>query len=123
MSKTKANAEIRTPLDEVASFELSYKNLSIGHLELQDGNWRFYYSEEFKSQDVIKPLIDFPNQNKTYSNKELWPFFSYRIPGLSQPAVKEIIKKEAIDSGNEVALLKKFGKYSIFNPFLLIPEY
>ena len=67
-------------------------------------------------------LIDFPDTNKTYRSDELWPFFLSRIPGLSQPAVKELLRKEKINEDDEAALLKRFGKTSITSPFTLVPE-
>ena len=61
-----------------------------------------------------------PDLDKVYKKETLWPFFLVRIPGLKQPAIKEIIEKENIDSQNEAALLKRFGKHSISNPYELI---
>jgi HipA-like protein len=103
-------------------FGLGYKELEIGTLTFKDGEWVFRYSEEFKSQDEIQPLIDFPDKNKTYRSDELWPFFLSRIPGLSQPAIKELLRKEKISEDDEAALLKRFGKTSITSPFTLVPE-
>jgi hypothetical protein len=31
------------------------------------------------------------------------------------------MKEDEIDKNNEVALLKKFGRFSIYNPFMLNP--
>jgi len=111
--------DISTPTDENASFRLMYKDLLIGTLQIQGGVWKFWYSQEFQMQNDILPLIDFPDKMHEYQSNQLWPFFSYRIPGLNQPAVQEILKHESIDSNNEIALLKKFGRVSIFNPYML----
>ncbi len=46
-------------------------------------------------------------------------FFQTCIPGLKQPAVKEILDKENINVENEAALLKRFGKKTISNPYEL----
>lgn len=46
-------------------------------------------------------------------------FFKIRIPGLGQSAIKEILSKENIYKRNELALLKRFGKRSIANPYIL----
>ena len=117
--KSDGQDDIRTPTDENASFRLMYKDLFIGTLAVNAGIWSFTYSQEFKMQEEIQPLVDFPDTNQVYQTNQLWPFFSYRIPGLNQPAVQEILKKDAIDKNNEVALLKKFGKNTIFNPYML----
>lgn len=113
-TKTKAQSHER--------FGLGYKELVIGSLLFKSGEWIFEYSEEFKNQNEIQPLIDFPDKNKTYRSEELWPFFLSRIPGLSQPAVKELLRKENIDEDDEAALLKRFGRTSISNPFTLEPQ-
>ena len=42
-----------------------------------------------------------------------------RIPGLKQPAIKEILEKESIDKENEAALLVRFGRKTIANPYEL----
>lgn len=117
--KTEGQAGISTPPHEIAVFILIYKELKVGFLILNEGVWEFTYSDEFKNQTKLAPLVQFPDKEKVYTSQELWPFFSYRIPGLSQPSVQKIIKQEAIDQTNEVALLKKFGEFSVYNPFKL----
>jgi len=42
------------------------------------------------------------------------------LPGLKQPAIQEILKNEEIDKGNEIALLKRFGRKTITNPYELV---
>jgi HipA-like protein len=111
--------DVITPNNQFAKFILQYNNLEIGTLSLEKGIWKFTYSDQFKSQTDIQPIIDFPDISQEYKSNHLWPFFSYRIPGLNQPQVQNIIKKEHIDKSNEAELLKKFGFMSIYNPFLL----
>jgi HipA-like protein len=101
-----------TPHDVEATFKLMYRHLDIGILSLKGGEWSFQYSEDFKKQDKIKPLLDFPNIEKIYTSGELYPFFTQRIPGIGQNFRK-------YESLSEVDLLKKFGKQTISNPFLL----
>jgi len=105
--------------DEYAHFTILYKDLAIGSLELKNGLWHFTYSNEFKKQDQLPVLPDFPEVDKMYINNELWPFFIIRIPSLKQPKVQNIITKEEIDSTSQVELLKRFGEKSISNPFQL----
>ncbi|MEX0661363.1 MAG: HipA N-terminal domain-containing protein [Balneolaceae bacterium] len=104
---------------EYAHFTVSFKELEVGSLELKNGMWHFAYSNEFKEQDQIPPLPDFPNVQKVYTKDELWPFFIIRIPSLKQPKVQKIISKEEIDSSSQAELLKRFGEKSISNPFQL----
>ncbi len=112
---------IKTPLNQEAKFTLYVDELIIGHLTLQKGVWEFKYSEDFIKQDIIKPLTDFPDKHKTYQTEVLWPFFSYRIPGLSQPQVQKVIKNRKINQNNIVELLTEFGQKTIANPFILLP--
>lgn len=116
-------ANTKTQAQSHEKFGLGYKELEIGTLTFKEGEWIFKYSEDFKNQKEIQPLIDFPDMHKTYRSDELWPFFLSRIPGLSQPAVKELLRKEKIDEDDEAALLKRFGKTSITSPFTLVPEF
>ena len=101
-----------TPTDVESVFSLTYRSLEIGTLSLKKAEWTFQYSETFKQQERIKPLLDFPNVNKSYTSEELYPFFTQRIPGIGQ----NVRKAENL---NEVDLLKKFGKQTISNPFVL----
>jgi HipA-like protein len=115
--------QIVTPQNVHIVFELSYKNVLIGLLELNNGTWKFGYSDEFKNQNSLLPIVDFPAIDKIYESKELWPFFMSRIPGLGQPIVQQIIKKNKINDNDEVSLLKQFGKKTIANPYILEPAF
>jgi len=117
--KTKGQEDLVTPKDEKIVFHLNYKNLLVGMLKLDDGIWGFQYSDDFKNQDRIKPLPDFPNLDKVYKSPELYPFFLHRIPSTKQPKVQKEIQEHDIDPKNEVDLLRFFGLRSISNPFLL----
>jgi HipA-like protein len=116
--RTEGQEDISSADNLSADFILLYKELPIGNLSTRNGVWKFSYTERFRLQSDLSPLIDFPNTNEEYTSHQLWPFFSYRIPGLNQPKVQEIMRKEHIQN-NELALLKKFGENSIYNPFLL----
>ena len=110
--------ELSTP-DEVAEFGLLFQGMPVGVLSLKKGVWSFKYSIEFKRQSRIKPLPEFPDMDKVYQSKNLWPFFAFRIPGMNQPIAKELVEKKGIKEGNIVKLLDLFGKKSINNPFEL----
>lgn len=118
--KPEGNEEIQTPKDEVATFLLHYEDLDIGTLRLAEGWWEFSYSDAFKRQQTVQPLVDFPDLQKTYRAEELWPFFLARIPSINQPKIREIIENAGIDAHNEVQLLRYFGQRTISNPFVLV---
>jgi HipA-like protein len=111
--------EVVTPKNKKAAFVVSYKNRLIGTLSLNNGEWTFIYSDEYKNDRFIAPLFDFPDVNKKYTSDSLWSFFETRIPGLKQPSVKETLEKEKIDKTDIVALLERFGKRTVMNPFVL----
>ena len=121
-AKPKGLETASTPIDKNADFVLLYNNLPIGILELREGVWRFKYTELFKRQKEVSPIVGFPDVNKEYESKKLWPFFISRIPSTNRPAVKEVIDKEHIDEKDLAALLKRFGKKTISNPFELEAE-
>lgn len=117
---SEGHEDLETPSGIKAEFELKYKSLTVGYLELNDGVWKFSYSSEFKDQDELRPIVQFPDTYKVYKNEELWPFFTIRIPGLNQPEIENIIESENIDRSNEVELLKRFGEKTISNPYELV---
>jgi hypothetical protein len=104
-------------------FILKVDDVELAKLRCSNGLWEFEYTDDFKKKyfKEYDRITGFPDLNKTYRKESLWPFFLTRIPGLKQPAVKEIIEKEKIDSNDEAALLKRFGQHSISNPYELIP--
>ncbi|MDN5216941.1 HipA N-terminal domain-containing protein [Fulvivirgaceae bacterium BMA12] len=119
-SKSEEDLAMRLPKNEQAKFILTVDNIEIGFLRCKEGEWIFKYSEEFKEHiDKYKLIVGFPDVNKEYRSETLWPFFRIRIPGLKQPAVKEILEKESIDKENEAALLIRFGQKTIANPYEL----
>jgi hypothetical protein len=109
------------PSGSKAEFHLFYGKLLIGILMYDGVNWNFKYSDMFKEVSRIIPVIDFPDFNKEYISKELWPFFATRIPTLNQPYQLKKIKKANIREDDSVELLKLFDKDAITNPFRLTP--
>lgn len=114
------SSEVATSRDTV--FILKVDSIELAKLSCSNGFWEFEYTESFKKlySKEYNLIAGFPDLNKKYRKKSLWPFFLTRIPGLKQPAVKEIIEKEKIDVGDQVELLKRFGHRSISNPYQLV---
>ena len=110
----------RPIVNKIINIQLFFNQLEMGILHSENGKWTFQYTNEFKEKGNEYNLItEFPDIHKVYQSKTLWPFFQIRIPGLKQPAIQEIIKKENIDQENEFELLKRFGYKSISNPYKL----
>ncbi len=110
--------ELSTPVNRIAEFDLKYRELIIGTLQYQNGQWSFAYSEAFKNQNQIQNIVDFPNKDKIYQSHMLFPFFSSRIPSLQRLKIQKAIPESF--TMDEVGLLKMFGKQSIANPYQLI---
>ncbi len=104
---------------ENGKFELLFENKVIGTLEYKNNKWIFKYSNEYKKEKFMLPLLNFPDVNKVYEFEELVPFFATRIPKLNQPYHQKKINKYNGDKNNLVSLLKIFGEKSINNPFEL----
>lgn len=102
--------------DDDAAFNVNLGKLLVGSLVYSDGIWSFGYSDDFKFQNKIAPLANFPLKDKVYTTKDLWPFFASRVPSSGQRQVDKNAPTEDI-----VALLKQFGRKTITNPYELCP--
>ena len=107
---------------EKIGFQLVYDELQlvIGTLWFEGGKWYFSYSEAFKAQKDLVPIVDFPDTNKVYESEDLWPFFISRIPSAATPYVKRKIESNKIDKTSLIDMLKLFGENTITSPFKLI---
>jgi|SRR5215813_5691768 len=110
---------IEAPEGVRAKFYLKYEDLLVGTLSVQDGIWSFEYSDEFRHSDLLRPIVEFPDVSRTYESKELWQFFASRIPSPEHAEVEEILRREHIEEGDAVSLLKRFGRRTVANPFYL----
>lgn len=95
-------------------FDLYLGSLLVGVLTYEDGEWRFSYSDEYKTQDKYEPLVNFPNLDQQYKSAQLWPFFASRLPGVSE------LKENEQESTDVLTLLKKYGRHVITNPYKLV---
>lgn len=112
--------EIAPPAPEAeAVFLLTHGDLIIGKLSAKQGLWHFEYSDEFKRQKDLRPILEMPDVQKVYQSPNLWQFFAMRIPSLGQPDIEEILEREHILETDSIRLLDRFGKRTIANPFEL----
>src|SRR5256885_16261111 len=79
--------------EEKFEFKLVLGPLVVGTLRADNCEWVFAYSNEFRNQNEIKPIVDFPITDREYRSRSLWPFFVLRIPSTQQPAVRDFIEK------------------------------
>ena len=117
-SSTKStNAKIDAQGSSDKMFVLSYGNNAIGYLKNVDDIWSFEYSDWFKQQNAILPLLEFPKKDKIYKAAQLWPFFSNRIPSKTNLELSD--KNNYSTTSSIVELLEVFGKRTVNNPFVL----
>lgn len=105
-----------------AAFLLFFRSLPVATLQRESSYWTFRYTPEFKQQHRVKPLVLFPDVNKVYKSAELWPFFSVRIPSIARPEIEKSVRREKLDYSDTVAMLCRFGRHSITDPFELRPH-
>lgn len=116
---SKPSPSVKAPQEESVQFLLTYNDLLVGILTAEKGTWKFAYSDEFKKNQELRPIVEFADVNKVYESQELWQFFLSRIPSFEQSEIEAIIKRENIDDSDAVTLLKRFGQRTINNPFEL----
>lgn len=109
------------PVEEKLALKVMLGDDEIGTLIADKGEWCFSYSDKFRNQSEIKPIVDFPDLKRQYRSRTLWPFFALRIPSPEQPAVREFLRAHPEKNPDEGILLKEFGERTIANPFRLIP--
>ena len=104
---------VQAPHDKQARFHLTFGDLLIGTLSVENGVWKFEYSDEFKQAGSLRPLIEFPDVNESYRSEDLWQFFASRIPSTEQAEVEAILRDENISEDDAIGLLKRFGTRTI----------
>lgn len=105
-----------------AEFVLVLGQLPMLVLSRNANGWTMRYTDEFKKQTQIAPLVPFPELNKVYRSTELWPFFSVRVPSIARPEVERTVREEHLDYNDVAAMLRRFGRKSIADPFELRPH-
>ena len=108
--------EVVLASNDDATFNISFGKLLVGTLLYSDGLWIFSYSDDFKNQNRVAPLANFPTKDREYSTRELWPFFTSRIPSNAQLQIDKDAPTEDL-----VSLLIRFGRKTVSNPYVLNP--
>ena len=105
-----------------AEFVLALGRLPMLILSHNSDGWTMRYTDAFKKQSRIAPLVPFPDVNKVYRSPELWPFFSVRIPSIARPEVERMVREEHLDYDDAAAMLRRFGRKSVADPYELRPN-
>lgn len=85
----------------------------VGHLSHEGNEFVFKYGSDY----VGRPISAFPNRDKEYRSKHLWPFFAIRIPPLKREDVRNEIARHSLSDGQVIEILGHIGKASVANPY------
>lgn len=105
-----------------ASFLLWLKALPVLRLTFRGNAWELEYTAQFKAQSRLLPIVCFPEVDKVYRSGKLWPFFFVRIPSIARPDVQRTVREEHLDYDDVAAMLRRFGRKSVADPFELRPD-
>lgn len=108
--RTKNHYNFASITEAPVAFNVKIGKLLVGVLEYDNNIWCFKYSDDFKSQKTVMPLVNFPDKQKIYVSKYLWPFFATRVPSNAQ--LQAGGKKRDI-----VFMLQKYGCKTVANPY------
>lgn len=84
--------------------------------------WELRYTNAFKAQSRLLQIVCFPDVDKVYRSAKLWPFFAVRIPSIARPEVQRTVREEHLDHDEVAAMLRRFGRKSVADPFELCPS-
>ncbi len=110
------------PIASEAAFVLWFRKVPILRLGFVGGVWELEYTEQFKAQSRLLPIVCFPDVDRVYRSGKLWPFFSVRIPSIARPEVQRTVREEHLDYDDVAAMLRRFGRKSVADPFELRPD-
>lgn len=77
----------------------------------RNGKFEFKYTNAAKQaqKEGFKLLLAFPKIDKKYTNENMFPVFSSRIPSKNRVDIDEILKRYNMAEYNEFELLKRSG--------------
>jgi hypothetical protein len=119
MNQQSLNTELASTPDD---FVLWFRKLPMMQLRRVGGMWELRYTDAFKAQSRLSPIVCFPDVDKVYRSAKLWPFFSVRIPSIARPEVQRTVREENLDYDDVAAMLRRFGRKSVADPFELRPD-
>ncbi len=83
--------------------------------EKREGGSEFVFRYDPDYQE--EPISAFPDLNKKYRSRELWPFFSARIPPIGREDMREAIEASHIRSDHPIEILGKIARFSVTSPY------
>jgi HipA-like protein len=91
----------------------------IGTLWQEGADFCFRYDDAFVALPNAEPISAFPDLHQEYRSRDLWPFFSIRIPPAARSDVHEAMDRLGLRPDQTLEVLGKLAKRSISNPYRL----
>lgn len=91
----------------------------IGTLINDAGEYVFRYDAAYAERADYPALPAFPEKQREYRSRDLWPFFNVRLPPLDRADVKRLIRERNIEAGDTLRLLAELGRRTITTPYEL----
>ena len=90
--------------------EQSRTQYIVGQL-VKNGQYEFRYAKEVQAalNDGFTPLLCFPDVQKVYTDRKLFPVFASRLPDKRRKDIQDILKKYDLEQYDEYLLLKRSG--------------
>jgi HipA-like protein len=96
--------------------------VEIGVLAKEGPEFVFKYAESFLQRTDLPSLSAFPDRTREYRSRHLWPFFAVRLPPLDREDIAEIVRAQALDPADPMALLAVLGRKTVTSPYELRPK-
>ena len=96
--------------------------ITVGHLEFDGSFWTYWYDDEYKHREDLRPIEGFGDVDKVYQSSELFPFFAVRIPDPDRDDVRRKLEAAHVRRPEITDLLRMFGRRVVSSPaFELLP--
>jgi HipA-like protein len=92
-------------------------DILVGMLSQEEGDFVFRYDPAYVQRSSARPISAFPDLQKEYRDKLLWPFFAARIPPLEREDVRAEIARSHLQPGDTIRMLGTLSMKTITNPY------
>ena len=85
----------------------------VGRLYREQDEFVFRYAPGYD----MEPISAFPEIEKEYRSKLLWPFFAVRIPPMDREDMQKKISSHSLEKDQVIEILGSVAKVSVTNPY------
>lgn len=102
------------------TLHIYFADIQVAELErVRNGDqelFHFRYLPAFAEQRLA-PLPGLPDLDREYWSKDLWAFFTERIPDTRRPEIEALLRSRRINRYDPLQMLAELGGRSITDPF------